>query len=41
MIGVYSPSIRDEQDIFTYSILFPNELDIQVESWPNSIVKGN
>ena len=39
MVGVSSLSIGDECSIFTYSILFPNEWDIQVGSWHNSIAK--
>ena len=41
MVGECSPFIRDERGIFTCSILFLNEWDIQVGSWPNSIAKKN
>ena len=36
-----SPSIGDERGIFKCSILFLNEWDIQVGSWPESKFKGD
>jgi len=39
MVGMCYPSTGDEHGIFTCSILFLNECDIQVESWPNTIPK--
>ena len=38
MIGMCFPSIGDERDIFTCSISFSNEWDIQFRSWPKQEV---
>ena len=41
MVRMCSPSIMDERGIFTCSIQFLNEWDIQIESWPNLTTKGD
>jgi len=39
MVEMFSPFIGNEHGIFTCSILFPHEWDIQVGSWPKTRTK--